>query len=278
MSSSEIITNNDNSIYHLHLKPNQLSKDIILVGDPYRVDTISKYFENIEFVVQNREFKSVTGSYDNKRISIISTGIGGSNIDIVINEVDTLFNYDFINRRYNSRHVTLNFIRIGTSGSISENVAVNSHLISEYAIDLNSQLSFYKLDNYKSDNLESISFENHNLNCFRSSRILFEKFYSDTLLKGLTATCNGFYAFQGRKTRIPLENSINIEKLNRIVFKNQSVTNLEMETAIIYGLSDFLGHNAISLNAILANRVNDLYSKDPNEIIDSLIRYTLKKI
>jgi len=278
MSSSEIITNNDNSIYHLHLKPNQLSKDIILVGDPYRVDTISKYFENIEFVVQNREFKSVTGSYDNKRISIISTGIGGSNIDIVINEVDTLFNYDFINRRYNSRHVTLNFIRIGTSGSISENVPVNSHLISEYAIDLNSQLSFYKLDNYKSDNLESISFENHNLNCFRSSRILFEKFYSDTLLKGLTATCNGFYAFQGRKTRIPLENSINIEKLNRIVFKNQSVTNLEMETAIIYGLSDFLGHNAISLNAILANRVNDLYSKNPNEIIDSLIRYTLKKI
>ncbi len=278
MSSSEIITNNDNSIYHLHLKPNQLSKDIILVGDPYRVDSISKYFDNIEFVVQNREFKSVTGSYDNKRISIISTGIGGSNIDIVINEVDTLFNYDFINRRYNSRHVTLNFIRIGTSGSISENVAVNSHLISEYAIDLNSQLSFYKLDNYKSDNLESISFENHNLNCFRSSRILFEKFYSDTLLKGLTATCNGFYAFQGRKTRIPLENSINIEKLNRIVFKNQSVTNLEMETAIIYGLSDFLGHNAISLNAILANRVNDLYSKNPNEIIDSLIRYTLKKI
>lgn len=278
MSSSEIITNNDNSIYHLHLKPNQLSKDIILVGDPYRVDSISKYFDNIEFVVQNREFKSVTGSYDNKRISIISTGIGGSNIDIVINEVDTLFNYDFINRRYNSRHVTLNFIRIGTSGSISENVPVNSHLISEYAIDLNSQLSFYKLDNYKSDNLESISFENHNLNCFRSSRILFEKFYSDTLLKGLTATCNGFYAFQGRKTRIPLENSINIEKLNRIVFKNQSVTNLEMETAIIYGLSDFLGHNAISLNAILANRVNDLYSKNPNEIIDSLIRYTLKKI
>ena len=278
MSSSEIITNNDNSIYHLHLKPNQLSKDIILVGDPYRVDSISKYFDNIEFVVQNREFKSVTGSYDNKRISIISTGIGGSNIDIVINEVDTLFNYDFINRRYNSRHVKLNFIRIGTSGSISENVPVNSHLISEYAIDLNSQLSFYKLDNYKSDNLESISFENHNLNCFRSSRILFEKFYSDTLLKGLTATCNGFYAFQGRKTRIPLENSINIEKLNRIVFKNQSVTNLEMETAIIYGLSDFLGHNAISLNAILANRVNDLYSKNPNEIIDSLIRYTLKKI
>ncbi|MAU30805.1 MAG: phosphorylase [Flavobacteriaceae bacterium] len=278
MSSSEIITNNDNSIYHLHLKPNQLSKDIILVGDPYRVDSISKYFDNIEFVVQNREFKSVTGLYDNKRISIISTGIGGSNIDIVINEVDTLFNYDFNNRRYNSRHVTLNFIRIGTSGSISENVPVNSHLISEYAIDLNSQLSFYKLDNYKSDNLESIYFENHNLNCFSSSRILFEKFYSDTLLKGLTATCNGFYAFQGRKTRIPLENSINIEKLNRIVFKNQSVTNLEMETAIIYGLSDFLGHNAISLNAILANRVNDLYSKDPNEIIDSLIRYTLKKI
>ena len=278
MSSSEIITNIDNSIYHLHLIPGQLSTDIILVGDPDRVDSISKYFDNIEFEIQNREFKSVTGSFDNKRISVISTGIGGSNIDIVINEVDALFNYDFTNQCYKTKHESLNFIRIGTSGSISENIEVNSHLISEYAIDLNSQLSFYDLDNYKSDNIDIISFENLNLNCFRSSRKLFEKFYSNNLVKGLTATCNGFYAFQGRKTRIPAESLINLEKLNRILFKNHKVTNLEMETAIIYGLSDFLGHNAISLNAILANRVNNLYSEKPNEIIDSLIRYTLKKI
>ena len=186
MSSSEIITNIDNSIYHLHLKPGQLSTDIILVGDPDRVDSISKYFDTIEFVIQNREFKSVTGSFNNKRISVISTGIGGSNIDIVINEVDALFNYDFTNQCYKTKHESLNFIRIGTSGSISENIEVNSHLISEYAIDLNSQLSFYNLDNYKSDNIDLISFENLNLNCFRSSRELFEKFYSNNLVKGLT--------------------------------------------------------------------------------------------
>jgi len=278
MRSSEIITNSDHSIYHLCLKPGQLSEDIILVGDPFRVDLISRYLDNIEFTIQNREFKSVTGFYNKKRISVISTGIGGSNIDIVINEVDALFNYDFISQCYKTEHVSLNFIRIGTSGSISRDIVIDSHLISEYAIDLNSQLSFYNLDNYDSDNMDTISFENLNLNCFKSSNKLFDRFYSNNLIKGLTATCNGFYAFQGRETRIPLKNSIDFKKINEILFKDYRVTNLEMETAIIYGLSDFLGHNAISLNAILANRIYDQYSKNPSDIIDSLIRYTLEKI
>ena len=209
---------------------------------------------------------------------MISTGIGGSNIDIVINEVDALFNYDFISQCYKTKHVSLNFIRIGTSGSISRDIVIDSHLISEYAIDLNSQLSFYNLDNYDSDNMDIISFENINLNCFKSSNKLFDRFYSNNLIKGLTATCNGFYAFQGRETRIPLKNSIDFKKIDEILFKDYRVTNLEMETAIIYGLSDFLGHNAISLNAILANRIYDQYSKNPSDIIDSLIRYTLEKI
>ena len=278
MRSSEIITNSDHSIYHLCLKPGQLSEDIILVGDPFRVDLISRYLDNIEFTIQNREFKSVTGFYNKKRISVISTGIGGGNIDIVINEVDALFNYDFISQCYKTEHVSLNFIRIGTSGSISKDIVIDSHLISEYAIDLNSQLSFYNLDNYDSDNMDTISFENLNLNCFKSSNKLFDRFYSNNLIKGLTATCNGFYAFQGRETRIPLENSIDFKKIDEILFKDYRVTNLEMETAIIYGLSDFLGHNAISLNAILANRIYDQYSKNPSDIIDSLIRYTLEKI
>ena len=278
MSSSEIITNIDNSIYHLHLIPGQLSTDIILVGDPNRVDSISKYFDTIEFVIQNREFKSVTGSFNNKRISVISTGIGGSNIDIVINEVDALFNYDFISQCYKTEHVSLNLIRIGTSGSISKDIVIDSHLISEYAIDLNSQLSFYNLDNYDSDNMNIISFENLNLNCFKSSNKLFDRFYSNNLIKGLTATCNGFYAFQGRETRIPLESTIDINDMKSIELKKYKVTNLEMETAIIYGLSDFLGHNAISLNAILANRINDLYSENPSEIIESLILFVLNKL
>ena len=278
MKSSEIITNNDGSIYHLCLKPNQVSNEIILVGDPFRVDIISKYFDDIEFSIQNREFKCVTGYYNKKRVSVISTGIGGSNIDIVINELDALFNYDFTNKCFKNNHKSINFMRIGTSGSISAEIPIDSWLISEYAIDINSQLSFYDLKNYTSENIEVISFEYKNLYCFKSSNTLFQKFYSHKLYKGLTATCNGFYAFQGRETRIPLASTINIEDLKSIKFKKNHVTNLEMETAIIYGLSDFLGHNAISLNAILANRINDLYSQNPAEVVESLILFVLDRI
>ena len=278
MKSSEIITNNDGSIYHLCLKPNQVSKDIILVGDPFRVDIISKYLEDVEFSIQNREFKSVTGYFNKKRISVISTGIGGSNIDIVINELDALFNYDFTNKCFKNTHESINFIRIGTSGSISKDIPIDSWLISEYAIDMNSQLSFYDLNNYTSKSIEVISLNNKNFYCFKASTSLFKKFYSSNLYKGLTATCNGFYAFQGRETRIPLESTIDINDMKSIELKKYKVTNLEMETAIIYGLSDFLGHNAISLNAILANRINDLYSENPSEIIESLILFVLNKI
>ena len=278
MKSSEIITNNDGSIYHLCLKPNQVSKDIILVGDPFRVDIISKYLEDVEFSIQNREFKSVTGYFNKKRVSVISTGIGGSNIDIVINELDALFNYDFTSKCFKNTHESINFIRIGTSGSISKDIPIDSWLISEYAIDINSQLSFYDLNNYTSESIEVISLNNKNFYCFKASTSLFKKFYSSNLYKGLTATCNGFYAFQGRETRIPLESTIDINDMKSIELKKYKVTNLEMETAIIYGLSDFLGHNAISLNAILANRINDLYSENPSEIIESLILFVLNKI
>ena len=278
MKSSEIITNNDGSIYHLCLKPNQVSKDIILVGDPFRVDIISKYLEDVEFSIQNREFKSVTGYFNKKRVSVISTGIGGSNIDIVINELDALFNYDFTNKCFKNTHESINFIRIGTSGSISKDIPIDSWLISEYAIDINSQLSFYDLNNYTSESIEVISLNNKNFYCFKASTSLFKKFYSSNLYKGLTATCNGFYAFQGRETRIPLESTIDINDMKSIEFKKYKVTNLEMETSIIYGLSDFLGHNAISLNAILANRINDLYSENPSKIIESLILFVLNKI
>lgn len=278
MKSSEIITNRDGSIYHLCLKPNQVSNEIILVGDPFRVDIISKYLDDIEFSIQNREFKCVTGYYNKKRVSVISTGIGGSNIDIVINELDALFNYDFTNKCFKNTHKSINFMRIGTSGSISAEIPVDSWLISEYAIDINSQLSFYDLKNYTSEKIEVISFEDKILYCFKSSNTLFQKFYSHNLYKGLTATCNGFYAFQGRETRIPLASKIDIDDLKSIKFKKNHVTNLEMETAIIYGLSDFLGHNAISLNAILANRINDLYSQNPAEVVESLILFVLNRI
>ena len=279
MNSSEIITNIDGSIYHLSLKPEQVSCDIILVGDPFRVDEVSKFMNDIEFTTQNREFRSVTGYYNKKRISVISTGIGGSNIDIVINEIDTLVNYDFEKNKYKENHKQINFIRIGTSGSISKNIPINSFLISKYAIDLNSQLSFYDLDNYKNDKIFKLPYDSEKFYyCIESAEALYKKFNSISINSGITATCNGFYSFQGRKTRIPLKTLINFDDLDKLSYKNHNVTNLEMETAIIYGLANFLNHNAISLNAILANRKYDSYSSDPSSVIDSLIKYTLDRI
>ena len=279
MNSSEIITNKDGSIYHLFLKPEQISSDIILVGDPFRVDEVSKFMDDIEFTTQNREFRSITGYYNKKRISVISTGIGGSNIDIVINEIDTLVNYDFEKNKYKENHKQINFIRIGTSGSISKNIPINSFLISKYAIDLNSQLSFYDLDNYKNDKIFKLPYDSKKFYyCIQSSEVLYKKFNSKLIHNGITATCNGFYSFQGRNTRIPLKTLINIEDLDKLSYKNNHVTNLEMETAIIYGLANFLNHNAISLNAILANRKYNSYSSDPSSVIDSLIKYTLDRI
>lgn len=278
MNSSEIITNKDGSIYHLCLKPEQISCEIILVGDPFRVNEVSKYMNDIEFTTQNREFRSATGYYNKKRISVISTGIGGSNIDIVINEIDTLINYDFIKKKYKENHKRINFIRIGTSGSISKKIPINSFLISKYAVDLNSQLSFYDLNNYKTDKIFKLSYDSQKFYCIQSSESLYKKFNSKLINSGITATCNGFYSFQGRKTRIPLKTSINFNDLDKLSFENYNVTNLEMETAIIYGLAKFLKHNAISLNAILANRKYDSYSSDPSSVIDSLIKYTLERI
>jgi len=279
MNSSEIITNKDGSIYHLFLKPEQISSDIVLVGDPFRVDEVSKFMDDIEFTTQNREFRSVTGYYNKKRISVISTGIGGSNIDIVINEIDTLVNYDFVKNKYKENHKKINFIRIGTSGSISKNIPINSFLISKYAIDLNSQLSFYDLENYKNDKIFKLTYDSKKFYyCIQSSEVLYKKFNSKLIHNGITATCNGFYSFQGRNTRIPLQTLINFEDLDKLSYKNHHVTNLEMETAIIYGLANFLNHNAISLNAILANRKYDSYSSDPSSVIDSLIKYTLDRI
>ena len=279
MNSSEIITNKDGSIYHLFLKPEQISSDIILVGDPFRVDEVSKFMDDIEFTTQNREFRSITGYYNKKRISVISTGIGGSNIDIVINEIDTLVNYDFEKNKYKENHKQVNFIRIGTSGSISKNIPINSFLISKYAIDLNSQLSFYDLDNYKNDKIFKLPYDSKKFYyCIQSSEVLYKKFNSKLIHNGITATCNGFYSFQGRNTRIPLKTLINFKDLEKLSYKNHYVTNLEMETSIIYGLANFLNHNAISLNAILANRKYNSYSSDPSSVIDSLIKYTLDRI
>jgi uridine phosphorylase len=282
---SELIFNEDGSVYHLKLKPNNISDSIILVGDPQRVELISKHFHSIEFSVSNREFKTVTGVYKNKRISVISTGIGSGNIDIVLNELDSLVNIDFETRNLKPKLTKLNLIRIGTSGAIQKDIPVDSLLISSKAIDIDGFLNNYKINNdhtyNNADNyLNDYKFNNQKLLplCFNCSESLFEHFEIISDFSGVTVTCNGFYGSQGRSIRIETSNQNFISEIKKISFSNDKVTNLEMETAIIYGMSKILGHNAISLNAILANRENGTYSLNPNKTINRLILLTLDKL
>lgn len=282
---SELIFNEDGSVYHLKLKPNNISDSIILVGDPQRVELISKHFHSIEFSVSNREFKTVTGVYKNKRISVISTGIGSGNIDIVLNELDSLVNIDFETRNLKPKLTKLNLIRIGTSGAIQKDLPVDSLLISSKAIDIDGFLNNYKINNdhtyNNADNyLNDYKFNNQKLLplCFNCSEDLFEHFEIISDFSGVTVTCNGFYGSQGRSIRIETSNQNFISEIKKISFSNDRVTNLEMETAIIYGMSKILGHNAISLNAILANRENGTYSLNPNKTINRLILLTLDKL
>lgn len=282
---SELIFNEDGSVYHLKLKPNNISDSIILVGDPQRVELISKHFHSIEFSVSNREFKTVTGVYKNKRISVISTGIGSGNIDIVLNELDSLVNIDFETRNLKPKLTKLNLIRIGTSGAIQKDIPVDSLLISSKAIDIDGFLNNYKINNdhtyNNADNyLNDYKFNNQKLLplCFNCSEDLFEHFEIISDFSGVTVTCNGFYGSQGRSIRIETSNQNFISEIKKISFSNDKVTNLEMETAIIYGMSKILGHNAISLNAILANRENGTYSLNPNKTINRLILLTLDKL
>lgn len=282
---SELIFNEDGSVYHLKLKPNNISDSIILVGDPQRVELISKHFHSIEFSVSNREFKTVTGVYKNKRISVISTGIGSGNIDIVLNELDSLVNIDFETRNLKPKLTKLNLIRIGTSGAIQKDIPVDSLLISSKAIDIDGFLNNYKISNDHTYNdadnfLNDYKFNNQKLLplCFNCSESLFEHFEIISDFSGVTVTCNGFYGSQGRSIRIETSNQNFISEIKKISFSNDRVTNLEMETAIIYGMSKILGHNAISLNAILANRENGTYSLNPNKTINRLILLTLDKL
>ena len=282
---SELIFNEDGSVYHLKLKPKNISTTIILVGDPARVDLITQYFSSIEFTIQNREFKTVTGIYKSTRLSVLSTGIGSGNIDIVLNELDTLVNIDFNTRNVKSSLSKLNLIRIGTSGSIQADIPIDSLLISSKAIDIDGFLNNYKISKELTDNsadnfLDNYKAHNNKLSplCFNCSDYLMGKLKGIADFSGVTITCNGFYGSQGRSIRMQSSNDDFIEELNKIQFINDRVTNLEMETAIIYGMSKILGHEAISLNAILANRENGTYSEKPSKTINKLILLTLNSL
>ncbi|REH52408.1 uridine phosphorylase [Tenacibaculum gallaicum] len=282
---SELILNPDGSIYHLNLRPEHIATNIIFVGDQYRVDKVTKYFDTIEFSTQKREFKTTTGTYKGKRISVISTGIGPDNIDIVLNELDALVNIDLNTRQAKEKYTQLNITRIGTSGSLHADIPVDSFLLSSHALDLNGMLQSYQVDEISHPDIEEAFIKHTNWSTKKSypliianGKSLEDKLLSDKIYKGITATAGGFYGPQGRVLRLPLQDPDLNKKIDSFNYNNNRITNLEMETSAIYGLAKLLGHNAASMNAIIANRANGTFSVDPYKVVNDLIVYTLEKL
>ncbi|WP_299839199.1 nucleoside phosphorylase [uncultured Tenacibaculum sp.] len=285
IKNSELILNADGSIYHLNLRPEHISTDIIFVGDQYRVDKVTKHFDSIEFSTQKREFKTTTGIYKGKRISVISTGIGPDNIDIVLNELDALVNIDFESREIKSEHTKLNITRIGTSGSLQDDIPVDSFLLSSHAIDLNGMLQSYNTEEIAHPDIENAFIKQTDWSSKKAypvvisnSEELASKLSSSETYEGITATAGGFYGPQGRVLRLQLQDPELNHKIDNFSYQEHRITNLEMETSAIYGLSKLLGHNACSMNAILANRANGTFSEKPGDIVEKLIKYTLDKL
>lgn len=285
IKQSELILNPDGSIYHLHLRPKDLATTIITVGDPDRVDQVSKYFDHIELKQQKREFKTHTGLYKNQRITVISTGIGSDNIDIVLNELDALVNIDFETRTLKNKLTALNIVRIGTSGALQADIPVDSILISTHGLDINGMLPSYEIETIRNKAFEKAFCMHTEWNNDRAQPVLVEnskalehQLYENHILTGITATCGGFYGPQGRMLRLEPKDSIFRNKLESFRYEDLKITNFEMETSAIYGLSKLLGHQACSMNAILANRANGSFSKKPDETINNLIQYTLNKL
>ena len=282
LSPSELILNADGSIYHLNLKPEDVAPIIITVGDPDRVEDVSKHFDSVEVNIQKREFKTNTGNFKGKRITVISTGIGTDNIDIVLNELDALVNIDFKTRTVKKNLTSLDIIRIGTSGSIQTDIPIDSFLISETAIGFDNLLYFYGNISFLDNDLSEAFVKHTQWNSNNSvpyvvsaDEGLLEHFSSDLFYKGCTATNVGFYGPQGRVLRLATEDQKMNNKLASFEFKGKKITNLEMETSAIYGMARLLGHRAISLNAILANRANGTFSKDTKKPVNRLIVHAL---
>ena len=279
---SELVLNDDGSIYHLHLHPEDIADTILLVGDQDRVAEVSKYFDRIELKKNKREFYTHTGFIGKNRISVISTGIGTDNIDIVINELDALANIDLQKREEKANKKCLKFIRIGTSGSLQNDVEVDSIVASSHGLGLDGTMNFYPIIFTKSEtalqaNIASqLELEFVNSYVTQSPGNILALF--PELTKGITATCCGFYAPQGRVLRAGVKIPNLIERLNKVDIDGLRITNFEMETAAIYGLAKLLGHEAVSVNAIVANRITHQFSKHPYKTIAQTIRKVLDAV
>ncbi|HEY5407935.1 MAG TPA: nucleoside phosphorylase [Ginsengibacter sp.] len=285
IAASELIINNRGAIYHLDVTPDEIAGNIITVGDPARVAEVSKHFDKIDVERSHREFVTHTGWLGNKRISVVSTGIGTDNIDIVLNELDALVNIDFITRTIKHELKHLNIIRVGTSGSLQEDVPVDSFVASTHGIGIDNLMNFYIHDNNEE--------EKQLLHSFVTQTQLHSRFSypyiagaSMSLMKhfvagyhqGITVTCPGFYGPQGRVLRLGVTNPQLIDRLTEFKFGQHRITNFEMETAGIYGLGRALQHNCLSLSAIVANRIHKNFSPDGLAVVEKLIIKTLEII
>lgn len=281
IAASELILNPDGSIYHLHLRPEHIAKTIITVGDPDRVAQVSKHFDRVEFAFNKREFITHTGYIGSKRLSVISTGIGPDNIDIVFNEIDALFNVDLMTRRPKPNPIQLQFIRIGTSGALQADIAVDSFLWSSHAVSWDNLFAFYAIPtNPKAQEMEEQLAQTVPTLPVRGR--LFEapgnlhQQLDGSFLQGITLTCPGFYAPQGRQIRLASRiTEAHFTQLQQARLEGHRITNMEMETAAMYGMAQALGHQAISCNAILANRPNGEFSADPKRTVEHLIETVL---
>lgn len=283
---SELILNNDGSVYHLKLNPEDVADTIIVVGDPNRVPLISKHFDKINITKSNREFITHTGYIGKKNVSVMSTGIGVDNIDIVFNELDILSTIDLKSRTLKETKRTFKIIRLGTTGGLNDKINVDDILFSRYAIGIDGVPHHYKYDlNLFEQKLSQEFAQKTNWSkklaepyAVKSSDFLWNHMYEDQFDKGITLTMNGFYAPQGRSLRIPLSQPDVLKKSDCILFNNLQVSNIEMETAGLYAFGKIFNHEVISLSTVLANRATGLFSSNPSKSIEKLINFALSKI
>ncbi len=284
--ASELIINADGSVFHLHLKPGQLSDKIILVGDPERVSSVASRFDSIECEVSNREFHSITGSFQGKRISVVSHGIGTDNIDIVLNELDALVNIDFTSRTVKESFTQLTLVRIGTSGGLQHFVPVGTYVAAERSIGFDGVLYFYA----NNKNIRDVAFEEELLRqldwkiseirpyVVAADKSLIEQITCNDILKGVTIAANGFYGPQGRELRLPLADPELNKKIELFNYNGAQITNFEMESSSLAGLSAMMGHRAMTVCCIIAGRVDKKMNTDYKESLPILIDRVLNRI
>ena len=287
IKSSELITNDDGSVFHLHLHPEDLADQVILVGDPSRVEMIASYFDQIEVKKSDREFSTITGQYKGHRISVISTGIGADNIDIVMNELDALVNIDLHTKEIKQQKKSLNIVRIGTSGSVQADVPVHSFVISEMSLGIDGVLRFSK----NNETVCDADFEDAFIAAchwtpraarpyaVKASGELVNKLHTEGVtVKGVTLTANGFYGPQGRVLRLPIEMPTVNDEIARFSFGNYKIVNYEMESAAIAGLAALMGHQATTICLIIANRATGDASSNYKPYMKKLVEYTLNSL